>query len=149
MNCGKLFVVGIGPGNAEQITAYAQYILMNCDVICGYITYINQLPSVLLKKGINIFEYGMGEEIKRVQDAIKYIENGKNVALISGGDASLYGLASLVYEIIDDTSKVEVVPGITAILARLGSPISEDIILISLSDLLIPWEIIEKRIKAY
>jgi len=94
----------------------------------------------------------MGEEIKRVQDAIKFVENGNNVALISGGDASIYGLASLVYEIIENTTVVEVIPGITAVLAaaaRLGAPLAEDTIIMSLSDLLIPWETIEKRIKAY
>ena len=149
---GKLFVVGIGPGNTEHMTSYAEDILKNCDVICGYITYINQLPGSITKNVSHIYAYNMGEEIKRVQDAIKFVENGNNVALISGGDASIYGLASLVYEIIENTTVVEVIPGITAVLAaaaRLGAPLAEDTIIMSLSDLLIPWETIEKRIKAY
>lgn len=152
MNKGKLFVVGIGPDGIDQMSINALEILKICNIICGYNRYIEQLPFRLLNKDTKVFSYNMGEESKRVRDAIEYAKKGKTVALVSGGDASLYGLASLVYETIDEADLVEIVPGITAILAasaKLGSPISEDIILMSLSDLLIPWPTIEKRIQLY
>lgn len=152
MTKGKLFVVSIGPNGSTQMSLNAVEILKKCEIICGYKRYIKQLSSILFHKNIKLFSYNMGEELKRVKDAIEYTKSGSNVALVSGGDASLYGLASLVYETIDDTNLVEVVPGITAIFAasaRLGSPVSEDIILMSLSDLLIPWSTIESRIKLY
>jgi precorrin-3B C17-methyltransferase len=152
MNKGKLFVVSIGPDGIDQMSVNAVEILKKCDIICGYKRYIEQLPPILFNKNTRLFSYNMGEESKRVKDAIEYTKKGNTVALVSGGDASLYGLASLVYETIDDTDFVEVVPGITAILAasaRLGSPVSEDVILMSLSDLLIPWSTIERRIQLY
>ncbi|MDY6819989.1 MAG: precorrin-3B C(17)-methyltransferase, partial [Deferribacterota bacterium] len=111
-----------------------------------------RIYSIIDKKRSEIYRFDMGEEVKRVNFAIKEYKLGKDVALVCGGDPSLYGLASLGYELIDNVKDIEVIPGITAFLAasaKLGAAVSEDIVILSMSDLLIPWDIIKKRIEAY
>lgn len=152
MEKGKLFIIGIGPGDTSLLSDYAIRVIKKCDVLCGYKLYISRIYSIIDKKRSEIYRFDMGEEVKRVNFAIKEYKLGKDVALVCGGDPSLYGLASLGYELIDNVKDIEVIPGITAFLAasaKLGAAVSEDIVILSMSDLLIPWDIIKERIEAY
>lgn len=146
---GRLFVVGIGPYDEKFMSSYALDVIRLAHIICGYKTYIDRIIHFVDRNIQQVFVYNMGQEIDRVSDAIKFAVSGNNVALVSGGDSSLYGLASLVYELSPDYLSVDIVPGITAALAasaRLGAVISEDTVFLSLSDLLIPWEVLKERI---
>ncbi len=149
MGKGLLFVVGVGPGDNRLLTDYAKYAIEQSDIVCGYERYVKQIENFLNNK--NVCRYSMGKEIERVDEALKYAKTGHKVSLVSGGDASLYAMASLVFERNSDGIDVEVVAGITAALAassRLGAPISDDLAIISMSDLLTPWDVIKKRIEA-
>lgn len=154
---GKLFVVGFGPGNQDHLTPKAKEAISAADVVVGYDTYIELVKNLIVGK--QVFRTGMQEEIERAKKAIQWAKEGKTVALVSSGDAGVYGMAGLVYEILREESwkrngdniAVEVVPGITAANSAaclLGSPLMNDFAVISLSDLLTPWEIILKRIEA-
>ncbi len=151
MNKGKLYVTGIGPGNYEDMTIRAAKVLESCDYIAGYTVYCDLVrPNFPDKEYISTAM--MGEE-KRVQMAIEKASEGFNVALICSGDAGVYGMASLTYTMAEDYPEVsvEVIPGVTAALsggALLGAPLIHDFCLISLSDRLTPWKIIEKRLRA-
>ncbi len=142
----KLFVVGIGPGGRENMTLKAVDVIKKCDVIVGYTPYIEYLGD--LTDGKELISTGMKGEIERCKLAIEQVKIGKNTAIISTGDAGLYGMAGPILELAEDID-VEVVPGVTATFSaasELGSPIMHDYASISLSDLLTPWEIIEKRL---
>lgn len=146
---GKLFVVGIGPGKHDLITRRGLDAILSSDLICGYNKYIELLDSLVCNKPI--FSNGMKGEIERVKFAIDKAKSGKTVSLVCGGDSSLYALASLVFELCDDFENIEIIPGITAALSastKLGAPICEDLVILSLSDLLTPFEIIKKRVDA-
>ncbi|MDR6999766.1 precorrin-3B C(17)-methyltransferase [Neobacillus niacini] len=153
---GKLLVIGFGPGDAKHITERAKEALQESDIIIGYKTYVDLIKGLL--SGQQIISTGMTEEVSRAQEAVKQAEQGKKVAVISSGDAGVYGMAGLVYEVLvekgwkkDSGVEVEVIPGISAInscAALLGAPIMHDACTISLSDHLTPWELIEKRIEA-
>lgn len=143
----KLFVVGIGPGGRENMTLKAIETIKNCDIIVGYKPYIEYLEELV--EGKEVFSTGMKGEIQRCEIAIKRVREGKNTAIISTGDAGLYGMAGPILELKDEID-VEIVPGVTAAFSaasELGSPIMHDYVSISLSDLLTPWEVIEKRIE--
>lgn len=149
MSDGKIYVVGIGPGNADDMTVRARRILENCDIIAGYKTYIDLVRNDFSDK--EFFENGMRGEIERCEKCVEFALEGKRVALICSGDSGVYGMASPLLEIAGHKgfTDVEVIPGVTAALsgsAVLGAPLSHDFCIISLSDLLTPWEVIEKRL---
>lgn len=145
----KVYVVGLGPGGVEQMTKRAQETLAVCDVIAGYNVYIDLIKDDYRDK--EFLSTGMRKEVERCKLAIEEALKGKTVAMISSGDAGVYGMAGIMYQIASDYPEleVEVVPGITAACsgaAVLGAPLISDFTLISLSDLLTPWEKIEKRL---
>ncbi|WP_022670039.1 precorrin-3B C(17)-methyltransferase [Hippea alviniae] len=144
---GKIFVVGLGLGE-ENMSFGAKKAIEISDAVCGYESYINKIENMLKDK--IVFRNGMGGEVERVKKAISLAKKGLTVSVVSSGDSSVYGMASLVYE-LSDIENIEIVPGITAAIsvsARLGAPICEDFVALSLSDLLTPWELIKKRIDA-
>jgi precorrin-3B C17-methyltransferase len=153
---GKLLVVGFGPGSFEHITKRAQEAIQESDYVIGYKTYVELIKDLLTDQ--EIISTGMSEEVGRAQAAVKYAEQGKKVAVISSGDAGVYGMAGLVYEVLVEKGwkestgvEVEIIPGISAInscSSLLGAPVMHDACTISLSDHLTPWEIIKKRIEA-
>ena len=149
--CGKVSVVGIGPGNYENMTIKAAQTLKACDVIAGYTVYCDLVRPFFPDKEY-ISTPMMGEE-KRVKLAYERAAEGKKVALVCSGDAGVYGMAGLCYEeaVNFDNVDTEVVPGVTAAIsgaALLGAPLIHDFCLISMSDRLTPMELIEKRLRA-
>ena len=148
---GKLYVVGFGPGNAENMTEACRICLQKADVIVGYSGYVKLVQPLYPEK--NYFESGMTQEKERCQSAIKFAEDGQTVCVISSGDSGVYGMATLIFELAGETSgiEIEIIPGVTAAVsgaALLGAPLSNDFAVISLSDLLTTWETIEKRLRA-
>lgn len=153
---GKIFVVGFGPGDREHITKRAVDALQQSDHIMGYKTYVELIEHLVTAK--TIVSTGMTEEVSRAQEAVKQAEAGHIVSVISSGDAGVYGMAGLVYEVLIEKGwteatgiEVEIVPGISAInscASLLGAPVMHDSCTISLSDHLTPWTVIEKRIEA-
>lgn len=142
----KLYVVGIGPGGRENMTFKAVDTIKECDVIVGYTPYIEYLGDLV--DGKELFSTGMKGEIERCKIAIDKVREGKNTAIISTGDSGLYGMAGPILELAKDID-VEIIPGVTAAFSaasELGSPIMHDYASISLSDLMTPWNVIEKRI---
>jgi len=145
---GRLFLTGIGPDGKNTMTAQAEYAIKNCTAVCGYDKYVEQVADII-PAGKPVFTSGMKGEVERAETAILYAREGHDVCLICGGDPSLYSLASLVYQLADQSVEIEVIPGVTAAMAAsaiLGAPIADDLAIISMSDLLTPWEIIKKRI---
>jgi len=148
---GKMFLVGIGPGNTDYMTLHSRRVLDFSDVIVGYTSYIKMIEH--LTKGKEIISTGMTREIDRVDSAVKNVLQGKTVSLVCSGDTGIYGLAGLVFETAERLKvniDVEVSPGITAATsaaALVGSPLTNDFIVISLSDLLTPKETVISRIK--
>lgn len=153
---GKVLLVGFGPGNREHLTYRARQAILSADVVVGYVTYLNLIKELL--PGKEIIRGGMTEEVSRAITAVEKAREGKVVALISSGDAGVYGMAAPTYEVLMEAGwtpgeppEVEVVPGVTALNAVasvLGAPLAHDFCAISLSDLLTPWEVIEKRLSA-
>ena len=147
----KIYVVGIGPGAYEQMTVKAADVLRQSDVIIGYTVYIDLVRDHL--PGKQFLSTPMTKETDRCRMAFSEAGKGKTVSVICSGDAGIYGMAGLMYEIgaqYPDT-ELEVIPGVTAATAGaalLGAPLIHDFCVISLSDLLTPWETIEKRILA-
>ncbi len=142
-------VVGLGPGNAQFLTAQAQAALQNADVLCGYTVYIDLVRPHYPEK--EVYTTGMTREIDRCRWALEAAQSGKAVALVCSGDAGVYGMASPLLELAGayPDVEVEIVPGLTAALsgaAVLGAPLAHDFCVISLSDRLTPWEVIEKRL---
>ncbi|WP_338450754.1 precorrin-3B C(17)-methyltransferase [Niallia oryzisoli] len=153
---GKLFVVGFGPGDFKHITKRAVEAIQESDLVIGYKTYVELIEHFLNEQ--TVVSTGMTEEVSRAQEAVKQAENGKKVAVISSGDAGVYGMAGLIYEVLIEKGwkqetgvEVEVVPGISAInscASLIGAPVMHDSCTISLSDHLTPWELIAKRVEA-
>ena len=146
----KLYLVGIGPGKAEGMTAEARAALERADLICGYTAYIEQVAPLFPNK--EIYTTGMTREVERCRRALAEAQEGKTVALVCGGDAGVYGMAAPVLELLPEYggAEVEIVAGVTAALsgaALLGAPLGHDFCVISLSDLLTPWAVIEKRLR--
>lgn len=142
-------VVGLGPGDAQFLTAQARHALQEADVLCGYTVYIDLVRPLYPEK--ETYATGMTREIDRCRWALQTAQTGKTVALVCSGDAGVYGMASPLLELTPDYPDVavEVVPGLTAALsggAVLGAPLAHDFCVISLSDRLTPWEVIEKRL---
>ncbi len=149
----KIIVAGIGPGSREDITPAVVEALRQADAVVGY-QYYFQFVQPLLKEGCICVDTGMKKERQRAEQAFELAEQGKTVVVISSGDAGIYGMTPLIYEMRRErASDVEVtsLPGISAFqkaASLLGAPIGHDMCIISLSDLLTPWEVIERRIKA-
>lgn len=148
---GKITVAGIGPGGYEDMTLRAVNALSSCDVIIGYTVYIDLIKEYF--DGKTMLTTPMKQEEKRCRMAFEEAISGKNVCMVCSGDAGVYGMASLIYELSVDYPDVdiEIISGVTAALsggALLGAPLSHDFAVISLSDLLTPWEVIEKRLEA-
>ena len=142
-------VVGLGPGDAQFLTAQARHALQEADVLCGYTVYIDLVRPLYPEK--ETYATGMTREIDRCRWALQTAQTGKTVALVCSGDAGVYGMASPLLELAAEYPdvEVEVVPGLTAALsgaAVLGAPLAHDFCVISLSDLLTPWEQIERRL---
>ncbi len=148
MNKGKIYVVGIGPGNMEDISIRAYNTLKNVDIIAGYITYVDLVKDEFSEK--EFYVSGMKKEIDRCEKVLKLAKEGKKVALISSGDAGIYGMAGIMIEVaLGSGIEVEIIPGITSSVAGaslVGAPLMHDQAIISLSDLLTDWEVITKRI---
>lgn len=145
---GKLYIVGIGPGAVEQLTKKAEKVLLESDYVIGNGTYLDQIAGVI--KTAKIIRSGMGGELSRAREAVELAKDNV-VSIISGGDANIYGMAGLVLEVAEKAEdiNIEVIPGVTAISAAaslLGAPLVNDFAVISLSDLLTPKEIIERRL---
>ncbi|MGL5656804.1 MAG: precorrin-3B C(17)-methyltransferase [Fusobacteriaceae bacterium] len=147
-NDKKIYIVGIGPGNLEDISKRAYDVLKNVDVIIGYSTYIDLVKDEF--KGKEIVSSGMKKEIERCKETLDIFRQGKSVALISSGDSGIYGMAGPMLEILNEEDvPVEVIPGITSSIAGAalaGAPIMHDSATISLSDLMTDWNVIEKRL---
>lgn len=147
----KLYVVGMGAGSKDGITYEAHKVLENADVIVGYTVYADLVKAFLPDK--EYFTSGMKQERERCQKAVELAAHGKNVAVVCSGDSGVYGMASLVHELAEEYEDIEVcaVAGVTAALsggALVGAPLGHDFAVISLSDLLTPFEKIEKRLEA-
>ncbi|WP_440946796.1 precorrin-3B C(17)-methyltransferase [Methanosarcina sp. T3] len=146
---GKLYVVGIGPGSVEQLTLKARDVILNADYVLGNSTYLDQMESLLGTQ--EVIRSFMGKEVERARKAVELAKNA-NVVMISGGDTNVYGMAGIVLEVAEHENldvDIEILPGVTAVLAGasiLGAPVVTDFAVISLSDLLTPWEVIEKRL---
>ncbi len=145
----KIDVVGIGPGGGEFLTPQAREAILAADVVVGYAVYINLVKDLLAGK--EVVANGMRREVERCRAALSEALKGKKVALVCSGDAGVYGMSGIMFEVAEGSPGVEinVVPGITAACsaaAALGAPLMHDFAVISLSDLLTPWEKIEKRL---
>ena len=150
---GKIIVAGIGPGSKEDITPAVLEAVREADGVVGY-KYYFQFIEAYIKEGCECIDTGMKKERERAEQAFLLAEQGKTVVVISSGDAGLYGMVPLIYEMKQQRSsniEIQTLPGISAFqkaASLLGAPIGHDVCLISLSDLMTPWEVIERRIKA-
>lgn len=147
---GKLYIVGTGPGGIEHLTKKAEKVLLSSEYVIGNGTYLDQIAPVI--KNIKQIRSGMGGEVERAKKAVE-LSRKNVVSIVSGGDANVYGMAGLVLEVAQKEGiiDIEIIPGVTAVSAAaslLGAPIVNDFAVISLSDLLTPIEIIEKRFKS-
>lgn len=150
---GKIIIAGIGPGSKEDITPAVLEAVREADAIVGY-KYYFQFIEPYVQEGCECIDTGMKRECERAEQAFELAEQGKTVVVISSGDAGIYGMAPLVYEMKHQRNadiEIETLPGISAFqkaASLLGAPIGHDMCIISLSDLMTPWEVIERRIKA-
>lgn len=147
----KVIVVGIGPGNFENMTILADRVLQTCDVIIGYHVYVDLIKERYPDK--EFLTTPMTQETRRCQMAIEIAAQGKTVVMVCSGDSGIYGMAALIYELRGEhtSPEVEVIPGLTAAssgAARLGAPLTHDFAVISLSDRLTSWETIETRLES-
>ena len=147
---GILFVVGIGPGDASKMTMEADEALRESEVIAGYTVYTDLVRYKYPDKEYIVT--GMRQEIQRCHLALKSAQEGRTTAMVCSGDAGVYGMAGIIYELSGEYPDVQicVIPGVTAALsgaAVLGAPLGHDFVVISLSDLLTPWEKIKKRLE--
>lgn len=146
-----IFVVGLGPGNPGEITPRALEALRRCDLVVGYSVYIDLVRAILPDKEMRAFP--MMHELDRCRHAVETALSGVTVGIVSSGDPGVYGMAGVLLELVHDMRaevEVEVVAGITACCsaaARIGAPLGHDFAVVSLSDLLTPWEAIEKRLR--
>ncbi len=147
----SLYVVGLGPGAADDMTVRAHKVLSACDLIIGYTVYVDLLKDEF--PTIEMRTTPMRKEVERCKIALEEAASGKNVAMVCSGDAGIYGMAGLIFELASEYPSVdiEIVPGVSAAnggAAVLGAPLMHDFAVISLSDLLTPWEKIEARLDA-
>ena len=145
---GKIYIVGIGPGKKADMTFRAYEAMEKSDIIIGYKTYMDLIKEYYPGKEMKNSQ--MTKEVDRCIDVLKLAKEGKNVALISSGDAGVYGMAGIMLEIADGEVEVEIIPGVTATNAAaaiVGAPVMHDYVTISLSNLLTDWELIKKRLE--
>ena len=145
---GKIYVVGIGPGKKADMTFRAYEAMEKSDIIIGYKTYMDLIKEYYPGKEMKNSQ--MTKVVDRCIDVLKLAKEGKNVALISSGDAGVYGMAGIMLEIADGEVEVEIIPGVTATNAAaaiVGAPVMHDYVTISLSNLLTDWELIKKRLE--
>ncbi len=145
---GKIYVVGIGPGKKADVTFRAYEAMEKSDIIIGYKTYMDLIKEYY--PGKEMKNSPMTKEVDRCIEVLKLAKEGKNVALISSGDAGVYGMAGIMLEIADGEVEVEIVPGVTATNAAaaiVGAPVMHDYVTVSLSNLLTDWELIKKRLE--
>ncbi|WP_262501328.1 precorrin-3B C(17)-methyltransferase [Porphyromonas cangingivalis] len=153
MSRGKIIIAGLGPGGKEDITPAVYEAVAMSDVIVGYKYYFTFVEDIIKPDAVCI-DTGMKKERERAEEAFRYAEEGKVVCVISSGDAGIYGMSPLIFEMKDEKkSDIEVValPGISAFqkaASLLGAPMGHDFCVISMSDLMTPWDKIEKRIIA-
>lgn len=145
----KIWIVGLGPGAYEELTVRADRALQSAETVIGYQVYIDLVKAYYPEK--EFLSTGMTKEVDRCHMAFQEAMKGKKVAMVCSGDAGVYGMAGLMYETGEEYPEVEleVIPGITAALGGasvLGAPIGHDFAVISLSDLLTPWEVIVERV---
>lgn len=149
---GLIYVVGTGPGDKEYICQKAIEAMENSDIIIGYKTYIQLIKPFI--KNTELISSSMMKEVDRCEEVLKLAQTGKTISLISSGDPGIYGMAGIMLEVVaanKSNVQVEVVPGISAASSAaslLGAPLMNDYVVLSLSDLLTPWELIEKRLHA-
>lgn len=153
---GKITLVGIGPGNKDHMTQAARDAIAQADTVIGYVTYIRLVEDLL--EGKEVIKKSMTEELDRAVEALARARAGRRVALISSGDAGVYGMAGPTFEVLfqagwtpDSGVAVEIVPGASALnacAALVGAPLTHDFCSISLSDLLTPWPVIARRLAA-
>lgn len=149
---GRLAVVGIGPGDLLNITDRAREEILGAHTVVGYKTYLKSIAPLVGERDVHAF--GMKQEVERCTKAIDLAADGHRVALVSSGDPGIYGMAGLVLELLRERElpiEVHIIPGVSALgaaAARLGAPLMHDFAVISLSDLLTPWELIEERLAA-
>lgn len=148
---GLIYVVGLGPGNLDIMTVQARKALEDSDVIVGYTVYVDLIRNAF--PGKEFATTPMKQEIARCRMCYEFASEGKTVSMICSGDAGVYGMASPMYELAEEFPDTEllIIPGITAAnsgAAELGAPLNHDYCVISLSDLMTPWEVIAKRIRA-
>jgi len=153
---GKLYIVGVGPGHHDHMTFRAKQVIEESGTIVGYSTYVNLVQDLI--EGKDIHRYDMTQEVERAHQCIKLAKEGKIVSLVSSGDPGIYGMAGLIFEILAEAGwnpktglDVEIVPGVSALnscASLVGSPLMTDFAVVSMSDLLVPWEIIVKRVEA-
>ena len=155
---GTLYIVGVGPGHHDHMTFRAKEVIAQSDTIIGYETYVNLVKDLI--DGKTVYRYAMTQEVERAQQCIDIAKSGKTVSLVSSGDPGIYGMAGLIYETLaksgwdptgNNNPKVEIVPGVSALnscASIIGSPLMTDFAVLSMSDLLVPWEIITKRVEA-
>ena len=161
---GTIIIAGLGPGTSDDVTPAVQRALASADAVVGY-KYYFQFVEPYLKAGCQCIDTGMKRERDRAEQAFRLAEDGQTVVVISSGDAGIYGMAPLIYEMQQQrrtadgdcvatphpTVDVQVLPGISAFqkaASLLGAPVGHDVCLISLSDLMTPWDVIERRIRA-
>jgi len=146
----RLYIVGIGPGDLNHMTYQAREAIESADIVVGYKTYLHLIEPLL--SGKEVVSSGMMKEVERCREAIRRAGEGRTVALVSSGDSGIYGMAGLVLELSPpDCIEVVTVPGVSAVQAAasvLGAPLMHDFAVVSLSDLLTPWDLIEKRLEA-
>ena len=155
---GMIYIIGMGPGDRNMMTDEAFSAMKKSDVIVGYTVYVDLVKEYFEDK--EFFTTPMRQEIERCRACFDFANEGKNVAFICSGDAGVYGMAAPMYELLPEyvnansdftEDNIIVIPGVTAAIsgaAVLGAPINHDFCVISLSDLLTPWEVIEKRLRA-
>ena len=146
----NVFVVGLGPGGEAYLTGQARAALVSAEVLCGYTVYVDLVKPLFPDK--ETFTTPMRKELDRCRWALETASQGRSVALVCSGDAGVYGMAAPLLELAPEFPdvEIEIVPGVTAALsgaAALGAPIGHDFCVVSLSDLLTPWEVIEKRLQ--
>ena len=153
---GKIMLVGLGPGSHDYLTARARSAIAEADTVIGYATYIRLVKDLL--EGKEVIKKAMAEELDRAIEAYDRAKQGKKVALVSSGDAGVYGMAGPTFEVLfqagwtpDSDIEVEIIPGASAIntcASLVGAPLTHDFCAISLSDLLTPWPTIARRLNA-
>ena len=156
MLSGKLYIVGVGPGHHDHMTFRAKQVIEESDTIVGDETYVKLVEDLI--EGKDIYRYAMTQEVERAHQCIDLAKEGKTVSLVSSGDPGIYGMAGLIFEILAESGwdpkndlQVELIPGVSALnscASIIGSPLMTDFAVLSMSDLLVPWEIIVKRVEA-